>query len=93
MLIPDNSQCDIDVQLPTLDSSASCNIGDICTEVECCIQSDRLPTTFYTHVCFDQCRKELTVELEMIRYVIQLKDYTFGKFLQDYLYIKFTRTL
>jgi len=66
------------VDLPSLNQSVACSLGNKCTDITCCVESDRVPSSFNVHMNFDLCQQVVNVDLEKFHFEIQMKDFVYG---------------
>ncbi|KAL5013968.1 hypothetical protein ScPMuIL_008238, partial [Solemya velum] len=60
-------------------SSLTCVLGSDCTHVDCCVDVDRIRSSFHTVIAIDSCSLILTVGIEKLVVNIPLLDYQWGK--------------
>ncbi|XP_060596420.1 uncharacterized protein LOC132750448 [Ruditapes philippinarum] len=80
-----NSDCPVDITLPSLPSYIGCYVSDTCTSVRCCLEIDIISTSMSFFISMDGCEKQMTVGIEQLTSTIDIDEYKFGSFDRFYL--------
>ncbi|XP_053400990.1 uncharacterized protein LOC123541000 [Mercenaria mercenaria] len=81
-----NTDCPAKLTLKPLSSGIGCYISNMCTAVQCCLELDIVQTSVQFYVTVDGCEKQLTVGIEQMETVKDLRNYQFGSWDRFYLY-------
>ena len=65
--------------LPHLPGSVSCNLGDTCTSVDCCIDVTEISRSINVFFNIDTCNYRLSGGIENLIFNKSLIDYRFGE--------------
>lgn len=73
------SDCPVALSLPDLPSTMSCHMGNLCTDISCCISVPVLKRSFELKFKLDACNYEVEASVENLLYKQSLLQYDFGK--------------
>ncbi|KAJ8320501.1 hypothetical protein KUTeg_002088 [Tegillarca granosa] len=70
-----NKACKADLPLPRLPEPLVCHIPESCTEVDCCLEVDKIFKTFNPYIKLDACNYKLHVGIDKYNIEVLLFDY------------------
>ncbi|XP_052081256.1 uncharacterized protein LOC127719281 [Mytilus californianus] len=65
--------------LPTLTSEVTCNLGDSCTSIKCCVTSVKLGRTFTIDLDLDVCNQTFMVGVDRLTRTVALASFVFSQ--------------
>ncbi|WAR05126.1 hypothetical protein MAR_020495 [Mya arenaria] len=74
----DTSSCPIYQSIQSLSTNVSCSLSANCIGIHCCLNVSELPLSFDFSIDIDNCKEEMTVRIEKLRYIVLFKDILWG---------------
>ncbi|CAC5379438.1 unnamed protein product [Mytilus coruscus] len=72
-------ECTSAPTLPTLTSEVTCNLGDSCTSIKCCVTSVKLGRTFTIDLDLDVCNQTFMVGVDRLTRTVALASFVFSQ--------------
>lgn len=71
--------CDGVSTILSLPRDVSCHVGESCTEISCCTETEIISRSLETKLIIDPCDFRLTVGIEKLSFDVDLFDFEWGK--------------